>query len=142
MRKTAKAAPVADKLNPTRKRSQWRDVWKRLRRNKLAMVGMVIVLLLILMAVFADFIAPYDYDAADFGSRLEFPSKEHLLGTDNFGRDLLSRIIYGGRTSLLVALTALVMSLIVGGFFGATAATTRPLSCVSSTLLWPSPVFC
>lgn len=104
-----------------KKRSQWRDVWKRLRRNKLAMVGMVIVILLILMAVFADFIAPYGYDAADFSARLEYPSREHLLGTDNFGRDLLSRIIYGGRTSLLVALTALVISLLVGGFFGATA---------------------
>ena len=112
---------VEDSLNSMKKRSQWRDVWKRLRRNKLAMVGMVIVILLILMAVFADFIAPYDYDAADFGARLEFPSKEHLLGTDNFGRDLLSRIIYGGRTSLLVALTALVISLIIGCFFGATA---------------------
>ena len=110
-----------DTLKNMRKRSQWRDVWKRLRRNKLAMIGMVIVIILILMAVFADFIAPYDYDAADFGARLQFPSKEHLLGTDDFGRDLLSRIIYGGRTSLLVALTALVMSLIVGGFFGATA---------------------
>lgn len=122
MSKKAKAAAAsADHLNPIKKRSQWRDVWKRLRRNKLAMIGMVIVILLILMAIFADFIAPYDYDAADFGARLEFPSKEHLLGTDNFGRDLLSRIIYGGRTSLLVALTALVISLIIGGFFGATA---------------------
>ena len=110
-----------DTLKNMRKRSQWRDVWKRLRRNKLAMIGMVIVIILILMAVFADFIAPYDYDAANFGARLQFPSKEHLLGTDDFGRDLLSRIIYGGRTSLLVALTALIMSLIVGGFFGATA---------------------
>ena len=122
MSKKAKAAmPIDENQNPMKKRSQWRDVWKRLRRNKLAMVGMVIVILLILMAVFADFIAPYDYDAADFGARLEFPSKEHLLGTDNFGRDLLSRIIYGGRTSLLVALTALIMSLVAGGFFGATA---------------------
>ncbi len=123
MSKRAKhsGAPAEDSLSGLKKRSQWRDVWKRLRRNKLAMVGMVIVILLILMAVFADFIAPYDYDAADFGARLEFPSKAHLLGTDNFGRDLLSRIIYGGRTSLLVALTALVISLVIGGFFGATA---------------------
>lgn len=118
--KTA-AAPAGENLDNMKKRGQWRDVWKRLRRNKLAMIGMVIVILLLLMAIFADFIAPYDYDAADFGARLEFPSKEHLLGTDNFGRDLLSRIIYGGRTSLLVALVALVISLVIGGFFGATA---------------------
>lgn len=118
--KTAVVEPE-ESLNDMKKRSQWRDVWKRLRRNKLAMIGMVIAILLILMAIFADFIAPYDYDAADFSARLEYPSKEHLLGTDNFGRDLLSRIIYGGRTSLLVALTALAISLIIGGFFGATA---------------------
>jgi peptide/nickel transport system permease protein len=123
MKASSKPAAVApdDSLENLKKRGQWRDVWKRLRRNRLAMVGMVVVILLLLMAIFADFIAPYSYDAADFSARLQFPSKAHLLGTDNFGRDLLSRIIYGSRTSLLVALAALAISLVIGGFFGATA---------------------
>lgn len=104
-----------------RKHSQLGETWKRLRRNKLAVVGMVIVLVLIFVTIFADFIAPYDYALQDPTARLEFPSLEHPLGTDNYGRDLLSRIIYGGRISLLVALMAVFISLIVGGFLGATA---------------------
>lgn len=106
----------------TRKKSQFGEIWHRLRRNKLAMLGMAIVFLLVFVAVFADVLAPYDYTAANFAERLQMPSKAHLLGTDNLGRDLLSRIIYGGRTSLLVACLAIVISLLVGGFFGATAA--------------------
>lgn len=107
--------------NMAKKRSQWRDVWKRLMRNKLAVVGLVIVLLLMLMAIFADFISPYEVNAQNISQRLQFPNGEHLLGTDNYGRDLLTRIIYGGRTSLLVALLAVGIALVVGGFLGATA---------------------
>lgn len=107
--------------NELRRRSQFQETWKRLRRNKLAIIGMVIVLLLILMAIFADVIAPYDYMEQDPTARLEFPSAQHLLGTDNYGRDLLSRIIYGGRISLLVAIMAVGIALVIGGFLGATA---------------------
>lgn len=106
----------------TRKKSQFGEIWRRLRRNKLAMLGMAIVFVLVFVAVFADVLAPYDYTAANFAERLQMPNRAHLLGTDNLGRDLLSRIIYGGRTSLLVACLAIVISLLVGGFFGATAA--------------------
>ena len=101
------------------KSSQWRDVWIRLRRNKLAMVGMFIAILLALMAVFALLIAPYDYQAQNVTERLQLPSAAHLLGTDNMGRDLLSRIIYGGRISLLVSLMAVAVSLVIGGLLGA-----------------------
>lgn len=110
------------KMIKARKKSQAGEIWHRLRRNKLAMLGMAIVFVLVFVAVFADVLAPYDYTAANFAERLQMPSKAHLLGTDNLGRDLLSRIIYGGRTSLLVACLAIVISLLVGGFFGATAA--------------------
>ena len=103
------------------KHSQWGDVVKRLTRDRLAMVGLVIVLLLILVAIFADVIAPYDYTAQDLSNRLAWPSAQHLLGTDNFGRDLLSRIIYGARTSLLVALLSLVISTVIGVILGAFA---------------------
>lgn len=103
------------------KHSQWGDVFKRLMRDKLAVVGLVIALFLVLVAVFANFLAPCDYTAQDIGNRLAWPSAEHLLGTDNFGRDLLSRIIYGARTSLLVALISLVISTVIGVILGAFA---------------------
>lgn len=112
---------MMEEMNNVRRRSQFQETWKRLRRNKLAIIGMIIVLLLILMAVFADVIAPYDYMDQDPTARLEFPSKEHLLGTDNYGRDLLTRIIYGGQISLLVAIMAVGIALVIGGFLGATA---------------------
>ena len=106
----------AEKL---RKSSQWKDVWIRLRRNKLAMVGMVIAVLLALMAIFAPIIAPYDYQVQSIAERLQMPSAQHLMGTDNMGRDILSRLIYGGRISLLVSLLAVIVSLVIGGLLGA-----------------------
>lgn len=102
-----------------RKSSQWRDVWIRLRRNKLAMVGMVIAILLALMAIFAPLIAPYDYQVQDVANRLQMPSRAHIMGTDNMGRDIFSRLIYGGRISLLVSLLAVAVSLVIGGLLGA-----------------------
>jgi peptide/nickel transport system permease protein len=104
-----------------KRRGQWQDVWIRLRRNKLAMVGLGIVLVLIIVAIFADFLAPYDYQAQDPGNRFCFPCAEHWFGTDDFGRDLLSRVIYGGRISLLVSLMAIVISYVLGGILGLTA---------------------
>ncbi|MGI5970282.1 MAG: ABC transporter permease [Oscillospiraceae bacterium] len=104
-----------------RKRSQTKDIWIRFRSNKLAMAGMVIVILIVLSAVFAEFLTPYDYSAQDYNSRFLFPSWEHPFGTDNYGRDLLSRVMYGGRISLLVSLLGLVISLVIGGILGATA---------------------
>jgi len=101
---------------PAKKRSQARDTWRRFRNNKLAMVGLVIVLVIVLSAVFADLIAPYDYDKQSYEDRFLLP-----FGTDNYGRDLLSRIIFGGRISLLVSLLGLVISLAIGAVLGATA---------------------
>ena len=98
--------------------SQWLDVWRRLRRNKLAMVGMVIAIALVLMAIFAPLIAPYDYSAQDIPNALQYPSLAHPFGTDNYGRDILSRLIYGGRISLLVSLIATAISLLFGCFLG------------------------
>lgn len=104
-----------------RKRSQLRDTWRRLRKNKLAMFGLIVVLVLVLAAIFADFVAPYDSAAQDLLHMREMPSREHLLGTDEYGRDILSRIIYGGRVSLLVSILAIVFGLIVGGAVGVSA---------------------
>jgi len=104
-----------------RRHSQWGDVWKRLRKNKLAMAGMVIVILLVLVAIFADVLAPCDPYLIDPINKLQGSSAEHLLGTDNMGRDILSRLIYGSRTSLLVAIISLALSTIVGALIGGIA---------------------
>ena len=105
---------------PLKKRSQMRDIWRRFRSNKLAMVGLVIVVVIVLSAVFADIITPYDYSARS-SDRLVFPCLAHPFGTDNYGRDLLSRVIYGGRISLLVSLLGLLISVGIGSVLGATA---------------------
>jgi len=112
----------SDEINSLLKtRSLWADVWLRLRKNKLAMLGMIIICVIALVVIFADLISPYDYAKQDIPNRLQFPSWEHWLGTDNFGRDILSRLIYGGRISLLVSLLASAVCLVVGGLLGAAA---------------------
>ena len=105
---------------PLKKRSQMRDIWRRFKSNKLAMVGLVIVVVIVLSAVFADVITPYEYSARS-SDRLVFPCLAHPFGTDNYGRDLLSRVIYGGRISLLVSLLGLLISVGIGSVLGATA---------------------
>ena len=108
-----------------RKHSQWRDVWHRLTKKKMAMVGMILAILLVLSAIFAPILTPYEPDKLDVANRFAELSLEHPLGTDNMGRDLLTRLLYGGRTSLLVASLALVLSFVVAivlglvaGYFG------------------------
>lgn len=106
--------------NTAVKHSQMGDVWRRFCRNKLAVFGMCLAIVLVLIAVFANFIAPYD-PAEITTERLAMPSMQHLMGTDNFGRDLFSRVVYGARVSLLISLMGLVFSLIIGIGLGATA---------------------
>ena len=118
MTQAATKTAVAGKTLKAKKHSQWGDVFKRLTRNKLAMAGLVVIILIILVAIFADFIAPYDYKMQDYPNRLAPLSWEHPLGTDEFGRDILSRIIYGARTSLLVALGGVSICLVIGSILG------------------------
>jgi peptide/nickel transport system permease protein len=101
-----------------KKHSQWGDVMRRLFRNKLATVALVFVIFLVLVAIFAPVIAPYDYKAQDYANRLAPLSMAHPFGTDEYGRDILSRMIYGARTSLLVALGGVVICLVIGGVLG------------------------
>jgi peptide/nickel transport system permease protein len=106
---------------PKHRRTQWAEVWRRLRRNWMAMLGLAIILIIIFTAIFADVIAPYDYREQDLMSVAESPSSEHLLGTDDLGRDILSRIIHGARVSLQVGFVAVSIALILGGTLGALA---------------------
>ncbi|GMB09310.1 peptide/nickel transport system permease protein [Thermolongibacillus altinsuensis] len=98
--------------------SPWREGWRRFKKNKMAMVGMGIVLFFILLAVFAPLIAPYGINDQNLSLRLQAPSKEHLFGTDDFGRDIFSRVVYGARISLWVGFFSVLGSVIVGSLLG------------------------
>ena len=86
--------------------------------RKITLFAAIIVVLIILVAVFAPFVAPYDPTATDFAAYLQGPSAAHLLGTDSYGRDVLSRIIYGTRVSLIIGLFAVMVACVVGTFLG------------------------
>jgi oligopeptide transport system permease protein len=101
--------------------SLWRDAWRRLLHNKLAVVGGVTVALLCFVAIFANVLAPQSYTKANFGNIYQFPSREFPLGTDQLGRDVLSRMIYGARVSMLVGLGSQVIVVLLGVPLGATA---------------------
>jgi len=104
-----------------RKRSQGPEIWRRFKRNKRAVVGLCIILLLIFCAVFADLIAPCDPVLQDISNMLQGPSMQHLMGTDQYGRDIFSRVIYGTRISLSVGILATTFALLTGGALGALA---------------------
>jgi len=101
--------------------SQWKRLWSRFSKNRLAVAGGVVVIILFLIAIFAELISPYDPEEIDRRHILEPPSSEHLLGTDDLGRDILSRMIYGSRISLSVGFVAVGISTIIGIIFGAIA---------------------
>ncbi|MBS4040123.1 MAG: ABC transporter permease [Flavobacteriales bacterium] len=114
------AQPLAGKPR-RKKRSPWAEVWRRLKKNKAALFGLTIICILFILAIFADYIAPYGFDDQDLLARFQTPNSKHLLGTDNFGRDILSRIIYGSRISLQVGFIAVSIAMICGGTLGSIA---------------------
>lgn len=95
------------------------DAWRRLKQDRAAVVALCVLVLLILCGIFASYIAPYPYDLQDATATFQLPNAQHLLGTDNFGRDILSRIIYGRRVSLIVGFSSIIVAIIVGGLLGA-----------------------
>jgi peptide/nickel transport system permease protein len=96
------------------------DVWRRFRRNRLAMVGLVFLVLLLLAAVFAPLITPYDITERSDSFR-QGPSAEHWFGTDAIGRDVYSRVVFGARVSLRIGILATAISLVIGVTLGAVA---------------------
>jgi peptide/nickel transport system permease protein len=101
--------------------SQWSDIRHRFFANKLAVVGLVIIGLLILTAIFAPLLAPHDPLAQDLNATLQSPGGAHLLGTDALGRDQLSRLIYGSRVAVIVGLASILVALSIGILLGALA---------------------
>lgn len=108
-------------MTSLRHRSLWRDALSRFLRNKLAFGGLIVVLILIFVALFANFLAPTPYDKAVLSEARQFPSFQHWLGTDAIGRDYLSRIIYGARISLIVGFTVQAIAFLIGTTLGAVA---------------------
>ena len=104
-----------------KKRSLWKDVWRRLYRNKLAVAAMALIIIIVLSAVFAERLTPYSYSKQDADAMLQFPSWEHPFGTDNFGRDILTRVLKGGQTSLLIALISTLAAALIGSTLGSTS---------------------
>jgi peptide/nickel transport system permease protein len=100
------------------KTSQAAEVWRRLKRNRAAIVGGVVVTVFVLVAILAPLIAPFAPNEGDLGKRLQPPGRENLLGTDALGRDMLSRVIYGARISLQIQVVAVLIALVLGTIMG------------------------
>ncbi|CAI8352606.1 MAG: Oligopeptide transport system permease protein OppC [Halieaceae bacterium] len=101
--------------------SLWHDAWLRLRKNRAAVTGGAILLVMVVLAILTPWIAPYGYEAQNLDLGATPPSAAHWLGTDIFGRDLLTQILYGGRISLAVGFIATAVALVIGVTWGAIA---------------------
>jgi peptide/nickel transport system permease protein len=113
------------KTKKLKKKSQLLEVWRQLKKNKLAVISLFVLIALVLVAIFAPLLAPYSYSAQDIMNANAGSSAEHLLGTDKLGRDILSRIIYGARASLIMGFSAIAIGAVIGiavgaisGYFG------------------------
>ena len=113
---------MIDPSQPTQQGSSlWLDAWIKLGKNRLALSGLVILLFLIVVSLLTPWIAPYNYEEQNLMLGATAPSAAHWLGTDIFGRDLLTRIMYGGRVSLMVGFIATAVALVIGILWGAVA---------------------
>ena len=99
--------------------SQWYLAWRQFRRHKLALVSAFVLLILFFLVFLAPFLAPYRYDAIDMRSIRKPPSTKHVMGTDDIGRDLFTRVLYGGRISLAIGLFAALVGTLAGAVIGA-----------------------
>jgi len=101
--------------------SLWQDAWIKLSKNYLALLGLAVLVLLVVISLLTPWIAPYSYSAQNLDLGATAPSLQHWLGTDVFGRDMLTRIMYGGRVSLMVGFVATGVALVIGILWGAVA---------------------
>ena len=99
-------------------KNYWQDVYSRLKKDPLAVLGFIVIVLVLFMAVFGPMLSKYEYDEQDYMVSNEFPSLEHLFGTDLFGRDIFVRVLYGARISLAVGFIASIISLSIGVIYG------------------------
>jgi len=114
-------AEAARILEPVSGVGFWRDAFRRLRKSRMAVAGAVVILVIGFGALFAPWLTAYENDEQNLENQLQPPSREHPFGTDLAGRDLLTRVLYGGRLSLLVGVVATAVSLVIGVTWGAVA---------------------
>lgn len=114
----ADVRPTADSAEKKVQHGPWRDAARSFAKNKTALIGLCLVVFFVLLALVAPLIAPFDYKAQVLSDRLKPPSGEHWFGTDDLGRDIFSRVIYGARISLWVGLLSVVGSIVIGTLLG------------------------
>ena len=124
MMRTVDKAGTDIAQNVTKKRSQLSSIWFRFKKNKLAMLGLALLVIIVFFAVVAGVFADYEEDCVfqNMSERLLFYSKGHPLGTDQYGRDLFARIIFGARISVAMSVSTVLISMILGSILGAVAA--------------------
>jgi peptide/nickel transport system permease protein len=135
------SAEVVPAAPPRRARhfSPGREAWRRFKRHRLALLSAVILLAMVLAIAFAPLIWGVPINEIDFSARLDGPSWQHPLGTDDLGQDLLARILYGGRISLAVGLAAMTVAIVVGTIIGAVAGMSR--GWIGPALMWLADLF-
>ena len=116
---TPRAADPGATAGPARPpASYWQDAWRRLKGNKLAMAGLVVIVIISLVAIVGPLLSPYSYSDQVLADANQPPSSAHWFGTDNLGRDLLTRVLYGARISLAIGIVASLINLTIGVVYG------------------------
>ncbi|KRE90415.1 diguanylate cyclase [Paenibacillus sp. Soil766] len=100
----------------------WQDAWRRLKKNRLAMAGLIILVTLIVLSIIVPFVSSYDYQTQNLKLKNAVPSSSHFFGTDDFGRDVWTRVWWGTRISLFIGITAALIDLVVGVIYGGISA--------------------
>jgi len=101
--------------------SYWQNAWARFKKDPLAMIGLVVIIIITLFAIFGPIVSPYTYDGQNIAIQNQPPSREHWFGTDKFGRDIFVRVLYGARISLSIGVMAAAINLVIGVIYGGIA---------------------
>ena len=113
---------MSEQVLSTKKKSMGAEKFHAFMKNKLAVAGAVLLIIMILLAAFSPVIAPYGFDEQNYEAARQTPSLSHLAGTDELGRDIFSRILYGGRVSLTIGIISVGIGVLCGGSLGILAA--------------------
>ncbi len=134
------ASPIAEAAaRPLRSVSLAGEAWRRFRRHKLAVAGLIVLSLMVLMVALGPLVWKLSINDIDFAARLKTPTAAHPFGTDDLGQDVFARMLYGGRISLAVGLAAMLMAMLVGVTIGAIAGISR--GAVDTALMWLTDLF-
>ena len=137
---SATAEPVlAIATRPRASVSLWAEAWRRFKRHRLAVLGLAVLIVMIAMVAFGPLVWRVQINDIDFTARLNTPTLKHPFGTDDLGQDILARMLYGGRISLAVGLSAMLMAMLVGVTIGAIAGISR--GAVDGALMWVTNLF-